>query len=472
MNDGFEDSSPLSRGEERYAETLLAECDGQLLSGLVSLMRFGIASSGNAHGGYATAAWLLNSARHQGLPRIPQYSRQDGTGFAHCDAEWLEMRSASLPKKHPAETAGSRMRREFLAAILAAGAKVHNEALGSMSASAIEETLANQLEDARPTVLIISTAVSTVFGIVLALNRSRSQMFYCEVEETRARLKWIGIEVLKNRAIKAGAMLDLVSLATDEESSAAQTELVFRGQKVVYLDSVQGRELLRRSEGLSIVAYAALHGNNQRDLSSCQVASLSSLVLPKGARGRVTLRAGMLVDAQREDQPADTQAVLRSLAAQQLRDRKGVDFRFRGLSIDELRHLADSVGLKVKATELFEGAGEFPQEVSRFRRAARGALGRTIVNFARSDLDQHVGGHHAVVVAYHPGEDVFLVDDPAGFKMPPYWVDTTRLVKAMATFDDAKAVERFRGYLVVDGERRSGPSDDEVSMSVVIRKPR
>jgi hypothetical protein len=168
----------------------------------------------------------------------------------------------------------------------------------------------------------------------------------------------------------------------------------------------------------------------------------------------------------------DTQAILRALAAQQLRETKGVDFSFRGLSIDELRHLAESVGLAAKATELFERAAEIPQEVGKFRLAARGALGRTIVNFARSELDQQVGGHHAVVVAYHPGEDVFLVDDPAGFKMPPYWVDTTKLVKAMATFDEAEAVKRFRGYLVVDGETGTGPNAEDLSMSVVIRKPR
>jgi hypothetical protein len=129
MAEGPDAVSPLSRGEEKYAETLLAECDWRHLSGLVNLIRFGIASGGDARGSYVTAAWMLNSARHQGLPRNLPYSRQDGTGFAHCDAEWLETRVTSDPRNLSAETGSPKLRREFFGAIFAVGAKLQKEAL-------------------------------------------------------------------------------------------------------------------------------------------------------------------------------------------------------------------------------------------------------------------------------------------------------------------------------------------------------
>ncbi|MBX7116790.1 MAG: phytochelatin synthase family protein [Myxococcaceae bacterium] len=110
------------------------------------------------------------------------------------------------------------------------------------------------------------------------------------------------------------------------------------------------------------------------------------------------------------------------------------------------------------------------QAINAFRRVARTALGRTIVNFWRPHLEQAGGGHHAVLVAYHPKEDRFLIDDPAAFKMPCYWVDTRTLVAAMATFDDTPGIDSFRGYLVVhSGVGSPTPWDTEYSASVVLR---
>ena len=172
-----------------------------------------------------------------------------------------------------------------------------------------------------------------------------------------------------------------------------------------------------------------------------------------------------------ERECGDVQATLRTLAAHQLKMQQGSDFAFRGLGVHELCDLAATAGLKAEPHVLFEGAGDDDQAINAFRRAARNALGRTIINFWRPHLEQAGGGHHAVVVAYHPKEDRFLIDDPAAFKMPCYWVETRTLVGAMATFDDTPGIASFRGYLVVQAGTDNDPTpwDHEYSASVVLR---
>ncbi len=452
--------SPLSQQEARYAEQLLQGCAPEHLSGLVHLMRFGVASSGEVTGSYVAAAWMLNSARFVGLPQTHAYSRSDGTGFVHCDPDWLASKSASEV---------SDLRKTFFRSLKSVGAKGFHLGLRDKDSSEVTDILADELERNRPTVLIISTSTGVMLTLVLAVNVKRQQFFCCEVEASRARLRWANIELLLKRVSQPGGDLELASMTPDGASTAAELERSFRGTEVEYLDTLRGRELLLSCEGLSTVAYAALHGNTQRDLSSCQVASLSSLALRKGARAQMTDVASAVLNDAQSGSASDVQAVLRSLATQQLREEKGLDFSFRGLGVDELSRLGRSVGLQVSSTELFEGAEHNADAVDAFRRGARGALGRTIVNFSRLQLDQQKGGHHAVVVAYHPKEDLFLIDDPAGFKMPPYWVETRKLFAAMATFDDVPGVQRYRGYLIVDSPHAVS-EEPELSMSVVLQK--
>jgi|CXWL01.1.fsa_nt_gi hypothetical protein len=462
----------LTRAEVSRTELLLAQCEAKQLTGLTDLLRFGIASSGNARGSYVAAAWLLNAARHSGLPTHPSYRRPDGTGFPHCDADWLEKQTAKSRGTQAGEAVP--LRQEFLEAMAAVDATPHVAKLEPLGAGTLAARLAAHLRRREPSLLYFGDGGRDRFAILLAINEVSDQVFCCEIEESRARLKWFSAAELAAGAKQPGAILEMLSLSRHRESDAEKMEQPGRGQRVLYLDSDQGCALLQGAEGLTVVAYAALHGQAQRDLSSCNVASLSSIALPKGQRAMVTQAAAARVGSE-GGEPAeadDVQTTLRSLAAHQLRTQKGSDFSFRGLGVQELRDLAVAAGMQAQPHILAEGAGAEPQVIAAFRAAARAALGRTIVNFWRPHLEQAGAGHHAVVVAYHAREDRFLIDDPAAFKMPCYWVETTTLVEAMATFDSTKGIEAYRGYLIVGGAGGDGstPWDQEYSASVVIRR--
>lgn len=506
----------LTREETRYSAGLLSECRAEHLSGLVHLLRFGLASSGDASEACVAAAWLLNAARHPSLPRIQPYERDDGSGFPHCDADWLEERTPTQPYGTPLDS-GRRAQRQrnarkpsrpegpmkgqLLTALTSMGAVPLRCPLGVESPEGAGDAercvawLSEQLSAGTPSLVLVSTPERESLALALALNAHRRRLFVCKLSGGKARLEWLSLDKLLTLAPGAEAGVELIGLERARTSEARRSDGNYRGGKVLYLDERAGAELLGGAEGLGVLAYAALHGQNQRDLSSCQVSSLLSVALKKGTRSRVGAKAaGRLAGPGRASAPplarlettpasGELQARLRALAAQRLRAEKGLDFRFRGLCLAELAELAASVGLEVQPCELFEGAEKKKLVVDAFRSAARGALGRTIVNFCREALDQRGGGHHAVLVAYHPDEDLFLVDDPAGFKMPPYWVSTRELVRAMATLDETPGVQRYRGYLVVRGEAGSldagndpfgadGPDSDELSTSVVLHRRR
>jgi hypothetical protein len=416
-------SSVLTREKALYTAARLSECRPEHLLGLLDLLRFGIASSGSVSGGCVGAAWLLNAARFQGLPMEQPYRRRDGSGFPHCDGDWLEarvQRSDSMAQQF----------HDALAAVKAPRRKT------PWSLAALSQALAER----RPCVRVSDSALH----LVLALNPERNRVFCCEIEPTRARLRWI--------APVDGELVSLTRERSDAEREAC-------GLHAIDATSDEGGALLPRAEGLAVIAYAALHGHTQRDLSSCNVASLSSVRLKRGSRGRVIKRASDQIDT-----PAiEPQQTLRALAAQRLKADKGVDFEFRGLSLDELHQVATDVGLTARVYETVE-ANE--ATLNQMREHARSALGRIIVNFHRPALGQQGSGHHAVLVAYHPGKDVFLVDDPAGFKMPPYWVRAEALLGAMATLDITPGVQRHRGYVIIEGEG-GAEAEDEFSGSVV-----
>jgi hypothetical protein len=316
------------------------------------------------------------------------------------------------------------------------------------SASSSSPRSPQQLDPGRPTALLFERSI----GLVLALNTRRGQLYCCEIEAGRARLKWLSMARLPS--------CQVASLPRDLDSPTARAEAAHRGGVVTYLDSPEGLGRLPKAEGLSVVAYAALHGHTQRDLSSCQVASLSSIALAKGARGRVVDRAAAMI----QTEAAETQSTLRAVAAQHVED-KGQTFEWRGLSLAELGAVARQLGLHVRGVETPKADAA---ALEAFRTAARAHLGRVIVNFARPALEQQGSGHHSVLVAYHRPTDAFLVDDPAGFKVPPFWVGAQRLLEAMATFDGTQGVQRHRGYVLVEREAEEG-EDEDMSNSIQLR---
>jgi hypothetical protein len=187
--------------------------------------------------------------------------------------------------------------------------------------------------------------------------------------------------------------------------------------------------------------------------------------LLKGTRARVADRAASVTDSQE----IDMQSVLRALATQHVDEMHGAEFDFRGLSVGELADVASKVGLKVRAVETPRSD---EAAVDQLRDDLRANLGRVIVNFSRPQLEQEGAGHHSVVVAYHAGSDAFLIDDPASFKLPPFWVSAAELSRAMATFDATPGVGRYRGYVIVEGEGLLDDPSEDLSASVVLRPSR
>jgi hypothetical protein len=424
------EGSTLTWQEARYTQQLLSECRPEHLTGLVDLLRFGIAAE-DAAGPSVAAAWLLNAARFTGLPSLPRYRRKDGSAFPHCDGEWVEAKVA--PEGSFSE--------QLSAALHGVGAEPRVARFNRVG-------LASVLERKAPAVLVADDALR----LILAYNAGRERAFVCEIEKHRARLKWCALEVLE------ATRPDLISLDRDERSEAARADRESRSEQVLSATSSKGLTLLPGAEGLWVLAYAALHGHTQSDLSSCQVASLSSVRLPKGIRARVVERAS----SRASGEPIGTQGALRAAAAQHLKEHKGLDFDFRGLSAEELYHVARELGLEAQLVTLKQAT---PEVVDRLRADARASLGRLIVNFFRPALGQPGGGHHAVVVAYHPARDLLLIDDPAGFKTPPYWVSPRKLAAAAATFDPTVGVARHRGYVIVEGEQgQRGETDLSASV--------
>lgn len=440
----------------------LRRCDRDHLGGFVDLLRYGLHTATGARSASIAAAWLLNASRHRSLPQIAKYQLPDGTAFAHCDADWVEAKlQARLAKARLSQ------RDELITAIDAVGAQSLSTALDALSLDAFTHLLATQLEQ-RTAIAFVSTAADAdLIGLALALDVPRHELLWCELSSGKARLAWRALGELKPAAGQRDG-LELVCLPRATQSDAANVENTYRGGAVVYLDTPQGSRLLLEAEGLDVVLWAALHGQSQADVSSCQVASLSSLAVPKGVRQKMAQAAASTAGA---DADGGVQALLRAMAAKQLQEKKGQRFDYRGLSVAELAELAEGVGLIARPTTLSVGDEKRPMACQAFRAAARNALGLTVVNFSRAALQQMGGGHHSVVIAYHPDADMFLIDDPASFKTPPFWVETFVLMRGMATLDTTEGVGDFRGYVVlsseVAGRLREGPS-----VSLVLPGPR
>ncbi|GIU22308.1 phytochelatin synthase family protein [Shewanella schlegeliana] len=69
-----------------------------------------------------------------------------------------------------------------------------------------------------------------------------------------------------------------------------------------------------------------------------------------------------------------------------------------------------------------------------------------IGNYSRASLKQKGAGHFSPIVAYHRDSDSFLIMDVSNTYQNWVWVDSSALLKAMATTD----VERSRGFVIVD----------------------
>lgn len=95
-----------------------------------------------------------------------------------------------------------------------------------------------------------------------------------------------------------------------------------------------------------------------------------------------------------------------------------------------------------------------PSGVDEFRKLAADYLSKpdhhVIVNFSRSALGQEGIGHISPLGAYDADSDRFLILDVARYKVPPVWVTTEELFKAMAEPKGSRKVQS-RGYLLIRG---------------------
>ncbi len=252
----------LTRAETSRTELLLAQCNAKQLTGLADLLRFGIASSGNAHGSYVAAAWLLNVARHHLLPMHSAYQRADGSGFAHCDADWLEKHAAHFQAK-----ANASPREALMAAMSSVAATPHLAKLETFTADALAARMAAHLRRREPSLLVIGDKGSERFALLLAINEENDVLFCCEIEEARARLKWFSAVELVKQAQQPGAVLECISLSRQHDTDTKKRQQPGLRDHVLYLDSDLGCQLLPGAEGLSVVAYAALHGQGANAIS-------------------------------------------------------------------------------------------------------------------------------------------------------------------------------------------------------------
>jgi hypothetical protein len=60
---------------------------------------------------------------------------------------------------------------------------------------------------------------------------------------------------------------------------------------------------------------------------------------------------------------------------------------------------------------------------------------RVMINFDRSSVNQHGGGHWSPIGSYSRANDAFLVMDVAKYKYPPAWIPATTLYQALCTLD-------------------------------------
>lgn len=80
---------------------------------------------------------------------------------------------------------------------------------------------------------------------------------------------------------------------------------------------------------------------------------------------------------------------------------------------------------------------------------------RLIINFSRQALGQAGIGHFSPVVAYNATRDMFLVMDVARYKLPPVWVKSELLFKALQGEDSSS--KKSRGYIIVTHKTSPGP---------------
>ncbi len=118
----------------------------------------------------------------------------------------------------------------------------------------------------------------------------------------------------------------------------------------------------------------------------------------------------------------------------------------RGMTLDQLRQLLASKGLKVRAIHGLD------IDLLALRRLLASSLAnptdRLLVNYDRRLLGQSGGGHIAPLAAYHAASDRVLILDVARYRYPSVWVPLKELWQSLRSLDSDSGLSR--GLVVVE----------------------
>ena len=118
----------------------------------------------------------------------------------------------------------------------------------------------------------------------------------------------------------------------------------------------------------------------------------------------------------------------------------------RGMTLDQLRQLLASKGLKVRAIHGLD------IDLLALRRLLASSLAnptdRLLVNYDRRKVGQSGGGHIAPLAAYHAASDRVLILDVARYRYPSVWVPLKELWQSLRSLDSDSGLSR--GLVVVE----------------------
>ena len=117
----------------------------------------------------------------------------------------------------------------------------------------------------------------------------------------------------------------------------------------------------------------------------------------------------------------------------------------KGLTLEQAAGLLRAYPVKVDF--VFASDSSADQFRAQAIEALKAADKRLIINFSRQALGQAGMGHFSPVVAYNEVKDMFLVMDVARYKLPPVWVKSDLLFKALQGEDSGS--KKSRGFIVV-----------------------
>jgi len=199
-------------------------------------------------------------------------------------------------------------------------------------------------------------------------------------------------------------------------------ELLPLPSRLVSLTTAEGRRML--DEGPASADYQPLTRSfeSQRRPAFCGVASSVAVLNALRPSGPRWTQASFFADL-----PTELQVTFTGMTLQQL----GALLRQHGAEV-EIVFAADT-------------------SLDAFRAVARENLGRSgdymLVNYQRTSLGQHGGGHISPLAAYSDATDRFLILDVAAYRYPPTWVPAADLWHAMNTIDSTSG--RTRGFAAI-----------------------